>query len=277
MMRLLSPIRRILLASYPGLWLYSGGLFLFGLLGAYKAGFSLLPAALWYGLWFIGPANIFGMLLNDYFDRTLDEFNPRKRAPKVSGRACMTGIGLALGSFLILYALYPSIPVLFCVLVAIAGNVAYSVPPLRFKERPPLDVLIGAFSYLPIAVAGYVLMAGTLPGAPVLAAGLFFFTALDLAFKTLDIEADTRGGLHTSATYLGRPAALVFALVLLFMTGAVLTTIDTLYVLAVIPYMAIVALLFNARSNESRNRLDSTLPRYYAVAGLIVSIGLVLI
>ncbi len=265
-----STIHRIVRASYPALWPYTGFLFILGILIGLKNGGSLSPALIPYVLWFFIGANLFGMLLNDYFDQTLDAHNPRKTQLKLSTHEYILGIAVALISYCAIAALFPNLPIFVWVVVAIVANAAYSIRPLRFKERPPFDLLVGPASYFSALCAGYGLVAGW-PTPIAIMAGILFFCGIDLAFKTLDIEADTQENMHSSAVLLGRSYALAGSVILILGSGALLAQVNQYYVFATLPYLYIVYTLRNTNDISSRNILNERLPIYYAVAGFIVT------
>lgn len=262
---------RILQASYPELWGYTGFLFIFGALIALSEG-SVPPGhALAYLAWFFVGANLFGMLLNDFYDRALDAHNPRKSKPALTNEEFAAGIGLGLGSYALLAALFPNPIAATWVAMAVAANVAYSIPPLRLKELPPFDVLGGPASFLTAVLAGYAVAGGGWPDPLAAFAGILFFCGIDLAFKTLDIEADRAGGISTSATTLGRRYSLVAAGALLVGAGAAIAAIDPRFAIGIAPYLGILFLISNGTTESQRARLDRALPAYYFLAGFSVT------
>lgn len=271
-MNVFKSVRSIILATYPELWMYTGFLFIFGALVAVKGGSPPSLHILPYLLWFFSGANIFGMLLNDYFDRSLDKHNPRKTKPKLQPREYAYGITAALLSYAVIAVLFPDFYAAVLVVVAVAANAAYSIPPLRLKERPPFDVLGGPASYLSALLSGYVVAAGYWPQPLAVFAGLLFFCGIDLAFKTLDIEADARGGVSTSATILGRTASLIYSAFLVSGAGVLISLYSPLYGLAVLPYLVIITVLNGANNNTAIVSLDTRLPLYYFGAGFVVTL-----
>lgn len=265
----------ILKASYPQLWGYTGFLFIFGVLAALSQGATLPLHALAYLAWFFVGANLFGMLLNDYFDRALDAHNPRKRASLLTPREYALGITAGLGSYVFLAYLYPNPIAATWVALAVAANILYSMPPLRLKEVPPFDVLGGPASFLTAILAGYAIAGGGWPDPLYAIAGLLFFCGIDLAFKTLDIEADARGGIRTSATRLGRRASLFAAAALIASAGALAAAAHPLYGLGVLPYLLIVGRIARGHDDTQRELLDKALPVYYFLAGFAVTAAFV--
>lgn len=265
----------ILKASYPQLWGYTGFLFIFGMLAALSRGATVPLHALAYLIWFFVGANLFGMLFNDYFDRTLDAHNPRKRPSPLTPREYALGITAGLASYVFLAYLFPNPIAATWVATAVAANILYSMPPLRLKEFPPFDVLGGPASFLTAILAGYAIAGGGWPEPVYALAGFLFFCGIDLAFKTLDIEADARGGIRTSATLLGRRVSLLAAAALIAIAGALAAAAHPLYGLGVLPYLLIVGRIARGHDDAQRERLDTALPVYYFLAGFAVTAAFV--
>lgn len=271
-MSIFAKTRSILAASYPELWAYTGFVFIAGALVAVKGGGRIPLSFIPYAAWFFVGANLFGMLLNDYFDRELDAHNPRKTKTPLAPRDYALGIGAALLSYTVLTILFPNVQAAVWVAVAVAANAAYSIPPLRLKERPPFDILGGPASYLTALLAGYALGGGGWPSAVPMLAGFLFFSALELAHKTLDIEADARGKIRTSATILGRRRSLVVAVGLMLASGALVGLYNPLYSLAAFPYLAVFSAFRNTSSDETLKKLNARLPVYYSAAGFVATL-----
>lgn len=266
---------RILQASYPELWGYTGFLFIFGVLAALAGGTVPPLHTLAYLVWFFVGANLFGMLFNDYYDRALDAHNPRKQKPCLTEREFALGIGIGLGSYALLAYTFPSPIAATWVFLAVMANVLYSMPPFRLKEFPPFDVLGGPASFLTAVFAGYAVAGGGWPNTEAALAGLLFFSGIDLAFKTLDIEADARGGIRTSATLLGRTGALLLSGFLLATAGASIAALEPLFALGILPYLGILFLIARGTDESARAKLDRRLPAYYFLSGFAVTAAFV--
>lgn len=260
-------MRNLLEATHPLLWPYAGFLYLFGSL---LSDSPITPTLIAYGIWFTIFGSSLGFLINNYFDRALDAHNPRKKPLALSSAGFAWGIGLCVVALAATQAFFPSLPALLCAGIAIAVNLLYSAPLTRLKESPGLDLLVGPGSFLSILCAGYLLRDGGL--SPVLLlAGVAFFSALELAHKSLDIEADIRGGIRTSATALGRSGALATSIGLLATAGILAGTATPLYGFSVLPYIGIVSSMFSARTDTAISQLNKRLPMYYSVAGFVVT------
>jgi 4-hydroxybenzoate polyprenyltransferase len=188
-------------------------------LGLHAAGARLSTAAIAEMLLLTLPMNLVGCGLNDIYDYESDRRSGRRR--KVWGaivrygdrglvwRAALAMVPLVIAGSLATHNGFNLAAT--CGLVLVAW--AYSVPPMRLKERPPLDSLANGLGFflLPFAM-GYSL--GADPRAmPV----KYYLLALSVcgihALATAaDYEADKAAGHRTLAVALGRRTAAVFAL-----------------------------------------------------------------
>ncbi len=165
------------------------------------------------------PMNLLGCGLNDIYDYDSDRRSERRR--KVWGavvkemdrafiwRACLAMMPMVLSGSLITQNVFNITAT--CGLVVAAW--AYSVPPLRLKERPPLDSLINGLGFflLPF-VMGY-----SLGADPTFMRLKYYWLALSVSgihalATAADYEADKAAGHRTLAVAFGRRAAAVFAL-----------------------------------------------------------------
>lgn len=169
------------------------------------------------------PFNFTLYAVNDYFDTATDAINPRKQK---AGMFAGLKPGQLLESFVptvIGVVLCVSLPVLylglegwsFVLLVLwVSVGIAYSVPPFRFKERPPLDSLVNGLLYFGLPFLLGWSLSGSFDGLPwvkfwslIVAVSGFHVLA-----GVLDYTADTRAGVRTIVTVLGmRPALLCAA------------------------------------------------------------------
>ena len=152
--------------SRPHIWLYTVGPFSFGILAAIAGG-STPPMA-----WSVAallvmtiPINLFIYGLNDYCDATTDAKNPKKS--QLEYRAHTREYRLL---WIALIGLVLTLPVLreantsvllLCVLWFVL-IITYNVPPLRFKARPGLDLLL-ACTYPLLGIISYTMVVGQMP------------------------------------------------------------------------------------------------------------------
>lgn len=149
------------------------------------------------------------LLINDVHDLPGDRLNPRKAAsPLVRGllsqeRARAAAYGFALASLVTAVPLGAEIVALVATCLGLAW--AYSVPPVRLKERPGADVLVNA-----LGVGALSAMAGWAVAAPLAAfpfwllwQGLLVGVAIYVPTTLVDHAADAASGTRTLATHLG--------------------------------------------------------------------------
>jgi 4-hydroxybenzoate polyprenyltransferase len=187
-------------------------------LGLHAAGAHVTAAVLLQMVMLTLPMNLIGCGLNDIYDVESDRRSSRRRA--VWGAVVADGdraaIWRACGvAGLLMLAVAAAMEHWWNVvgtLLLIGVAWAYSVPPVRFKERPPLDSLANGVGYflLPFAM-GFSL------GADPLAMPLkYWLLALSVcgihALATAaDFEADRAAGHRTFAVAFGRRGAAMFA------------------------------------------------------------------
>ncbi len=187
-------------------------------LGLHSAGVSVSTVTLLQMAMLAFPMNLIGCGLNDIYDYESDRLCPRRRAiwgavVKAEERPLIWR-GCALMTPLILLSALltrnsDNIIATICLLLAAWF---YSVPPVRLKERPPLDSLANGLGYflLPF-VMGYSL--GADPRAMPLKYYLLALTVCGIhALATAaDYEADKIAGHRTLAVVYGRRSAAVVA------------------------------------------------------------------
>ncbi len=187
-------------------------------LGLHAAGAPLSAVAIVEMLLLTFPMNLIGCGLNDIYDYESDRRSERRQ--KVWGavvaptdralvwRACLAMVPLVLAGALLTQNRFNIAAM--CGLVLVAW--AYSVPPVRLKERPPLDSLANGLGFflLPF-VMGYSL------GADPLDMPLkYYLLALSVCgihalATSADYEADKAAGHRTLAVAFGRRKAAAFA------------------------------------------------------------------
>lgn len=162
-------------------------------------------------IYFLIPYNLAMYGINDVFDYQSDLRNPRKGGiegallgPRLHRVTLIAAVALNL-PFLVVLVLLGS-PLSWLVLgVSVFAVVAYSVPGLRFKERPFVDSLTSSGHFVIPAIYGLVL-AGAVFTPPLLAliAAFALWGIASHAFGAVqDIVADREGGISSIATAIG--------------------------------------------------------------------------
>lgn len=214
---------------------YTGKLFL-GEAGPFLLAMLVMGPLLWAAT----------LLINDVHDLAGDRLNWRKaRSPLVQG---LISRGLAHRSAYVFAALSLGTAALagwrFAVMVGGCLVLAwlYSVPPIRLKTRPGMDVVVNAVGIGVVSViAGWVVTQpySTFPYA-YLPQGLAVATAIYVPTTLWDYESDRRVGYLTLATHLGpRRAYLVgwWAWVLCNFGATFLSANDLIIPLRMLPFL----------------------------------------
>ena len=201
-------LRGILAASRPISWVNTA--FPFGL--AYLLVVGGLDWLFWVGVvFFLIPYNIAMYGINDVFDYESDIRNPRKGG--VEGAVLPTSMhapllwASALTTLPFLVVMYASgtWQSAFWLTLSMTAVVAYSAPPMRFKERPVLDSATSAAHFVTPAIVGATIRVGELPVYFWVAVGAFFLwgMASHALGAVQDVKADREGDLSSIATAFG--------------------------------------------------------------------------
>ncbi|TFB88104.1 prenyltransferase [Cryobacterium algoricola] len=203
--------RQVLLSSRPLSWINTA----YPFAAAYIVTTGRVDALLVVGtLFFLIPYNLLMYGINDVFDYESDLRNPRKGGvegamldPALHRTVLLSGIVTAvpvLGAMLVLAG--TGHPLSWLVLaVSLFAVAAYSVPVLRFKERPVVDSVTSSTHFVSPAVYGLV-VAGAVwtPGLVAVLAAFFLWGMASHAFGAVqDVVPDREGGISSIATALG--------------------------------------------------------------------------
>ncbi|MCI4658650.1 prenyltransferase [Cryobacterium zhongshanensis] len=203
--------RQVLLSSRPLSWINTA----YPFAAAYIVTTGRVDALLVVGtLFFLIPYNLLMYGINDVFDYESDLRNPRKGGvegamldPALHRTVLLSGIVTAvpvLGAMLVLAG--TGHPLSWLVLaVSLFAVAAYSVPALRFKERPVVDSVTSSTHFVSPAVYGLV-VAGAVwtPGLVAVLAAFFLWGMASHAFGAVqDVVPDREGGISSIATALG--------------------------------------------------------------------------
>ena len=153
-----------------------------------------------------------GYAINDVADFRQDaEVPPGRRRPMTVRTHSMIAAwtGLAAGILLILAAAQTPLARTLAILTVVVG-VEYSMPPIRFKERGLLGVLVGAAAQKPALFLIFVAMLGAWNWlSAVLATWLFLGSLVGLlGHQIRDVRNDEATGVRTFATRAGARSSL---------------------------------------------------------------------
>lgn len=173
-------------------------------------------------LFFLIPYNLALYGINDVYDYASDVANPRKGGaegallpPRLHRMTLISSALLCLPFVLVMTAMgsWSSRIVLIVSLIAL---IAYSAPPLRFKEIPVLDSVTSSLHFVTPAVYGVALTDGDIgPGVVLSLCAFFLWGMASHAFGAVqDIRPDRQAGIRSVGTALGAAATVRIALVL---------------------------------------------------------------
>jgi len=245
-------IARVLKASRPVSWINTA----FPFAAAYLLVTREVDARLVVGtLFFLIPYNLLMYGINDVFDYESDLANPRKggiegdvvrsrsEARRVH-RAIIWSSVVSVVPFMAWLLSQGSVAARVTLVLVVAGVLAYSVPALRFKDRPFIDSATSAVHFV-----GPLLYALVLTGTPLMGRGVWpiwvAFIAWGMASHAFgavqDVTADRAGGISSVATVIGARATVWCALVLYVAASAVLLLLPSPGILAAVLPLAYVA------------------------------------
>lgn len=238
---------RLLAASRPLSWVNTA----YPFAAAYLLAGGHVDVALVVGtVFFLVPYNLAMYGINDVFDYESDAANPRKGGvegallePGVHRATLVAAVVACVPFVVVLVALGG--PASWAVLaVSLFAVAAYSVPGLRFKERPVVDSLTSSTHFTSPAVYGLVLAGGAWSRPAVLALVAFFLWGVAAqAFGAVqDVVPDREAGIGSVATALGAARTVRLSLVLWTAAGLLLLAEPFPGLLAaplVVPYLAL--------------------------------------
>lgn len=250
----MSALRYLVVSSRPISWVNTA----FPFAVAYFAVTQRVDWALVVGsLFFLIPYNFLMYGVNDVFDYESDMRNPRKGGaegallpPALHGPtlALSTGLTIPFVAYLLVVGSWPSWILLAVSLFAV---VAYSVPPLRFKEVPFLDSVTSSVHFVSPAAYGLAL-AGVAPSETgwLVFAAFFLWGMASHAFGAVqDVQSDRAAGIGSVATVIGARYTVWVAIALYLAAGALMvfapwplqvTAVITIgYLAAVVPFVGI--------------------------------------
>lgn len=207
-------------------------------------------------LYFLIPYNLAMYGINDVFDYASDLHNPRKGGlegsllPPRLHRPMLWLVAATNLPFLLLLALTGGPEVWITLSVSVFAVVAYSVPGLRFKEKPVLDSITSSTHFVSPAVVGLAIGGAQLTPGLLVTLGAFFLWGMAAhAFGAVqDIVPDRQAGIASVATVFGARRTVRLAMLLWLVAGlAMLATPwpGPLAAVIVVPYLAICAPWWN--------------------------------
>jgi len=219
----------LLRASRPLSWINTA----YPFAAAYLLAEREADAALIVGtLFFLVPYNLAMYGVNDVFDHASDLANPRKGGAEGAllaperHRAVLGTAALSSLPFVIALAVLGGALSWIVLAVSLFAVVAYSAPPLRFKEVPVLDSVTSSVHFVSPAVYGVALADGTFtPALLTVLAAFFLWGVASHAFGAVqDVLPDRAGGISSIATAFGAARTVRLALVCWTLAGLLMVT-----------------------------------------------------
>lgn len=240
-------IPELIKVSRPRSWPYVFAPFLIGLLASPTE--QLIQwQTLFYGLYFLFPANLTIYGINDIFDYKTDKLNgqklnydslaaPRNRAALWIAIAIVNAPMLVVLPWAPIYARLAMASFLFF-------SIFYSAPPIRAKARPFFDSAFNILFLFP-GLLGFYLGGGITPSWAAVWAAALWYMALHAYRAVPDIEIDRGADLRTIATVLGKQwtlavcliAYLIVAYIAFLLLGFIGLLLGTLYIWLVLRSM----------------------------------------
>jgi 4-hydroxybenzoate polyprenyltransferase len=213
-------------------------------------------------LFFFIPYNFLMYGINDVFDYESDLRNPRKGGiegalldPKYHVLTIWASVGFA--AVLVVYLLLVgSLEANFWLGFTLFAVLAYSVPKLRFKERPFLDSFTSAVHFVGPMVYGLALAGSAITDPKVIEVIIAFMCwgMASHAFGAVqDVRADREAGIKSVATQIGARSTVRFAFVLYIVSALVVMTIGwhgVVASIAVLPYLIIISPYLNITDQD---------------------------
>jgi 4-hydroxybenzoate polyprenyltransferase len=188
-------------------------------------------------LFFLVPYNLLMYGINDVFDYESDLHNPRKGGvegalldPRLHRAVMVAGVVLAVPFLVAMLVLAGTTHPLswLILLVSLFAVAAYSVPGLRFKERPFLDSVTSSVHFVSPAVFGLAVAgASVTPGLVALLCAFFLWGMASHAFGAVqDVIPDRNAGIASIATALGAARTVRLAMGFWVLAGVLMLLTD---------------------------------------------------
>jgi 4-hydroxybenzoate polyprenyltransferase len=253
--------RSLFLASRPVSWINTA----FPFAAVYLLTTGRVDAAFVIGtVFFLIPYNLAMYGINDVFDYESDLANPRKGGVEgaLLGRrmhrtTLIASVALCL-PFVIALVLLGGPASWIVLAISLFAVAAYSVPGLRFKERPFLDSITSSTHFVSPAVYA-VALAGThlTPALIAVLAAFFLWGVASHAFGAVqDVVPDREGRIRSVATVMGAAWTVRFAVIAWAAAGLLMLVSawpGPLTGLLVLPYILVAVPFWSVSDAESEN------------------------
>lgn len=252
----LQKIRYITLSSRPISWLNTAYPFAAGyIIVSHHFSWLLVIAT----LYFLIPYNLMMYGVNDVYDYESDILNPRKgglegaKLAKSQHKNILIAVAVTNVPLLIFLFSRGSVAAKLTLAAVVFMVLAYSVPKLRFKERPLLDSITSSCHFVGPLVYALVLLGWHNSYVPYVVAFFLWGMASHAFGAVQDIPSDRAGKLSSIGTVLGAKLTTRFSLLLYAAAALLLATRGIAGIIC-----AVAALLYVANILPYRNITDAT-------------------
>lgn len=249
----------LLIASRPVSWINTA----FPFAAVYVLTTGRIDAALIIGtVFFLVPYNLLMYGVNDVFDYASDLANPRKGGvegallPPSQHRAVLVSVAAVTAPFIVALVALGGVVSWIVLAISLAAVLAYSMPPLRWKEVPFLDSATSSAHFTTPALCAAAL-AGTelTPGLVLIFTAFFVWGMASHAFGAVqDVVPDREAGIASIATVLGARATVRVAIGLWAAAGLLMLAVPwpgPLAALVAVPYIAAAVPFWRVSDAES--------------------------
>jgi 4-hydroxybenzoate polyprenyltransferase len=218
-------LQQLFLASRPISWVNTAYPFVAGYLLTQHHVDALLIIG---GFYFLIPYNFLLYGINDVFDYESDKLNPRKGGvegaliQKSEHKLILWVSVIVTLPFVIILGYLGNLSNILVLGLVLCTVLAYSLPKLRFKERPFLDSITSSFHFVGPLIYAFSFSHFTAARLVVLLAFFLWGMASHAFGAVQDIAADRLGGIGSIATVIGARTTIYFSAFLYLLAGLVL-------------------------------------------------------
>lgn len=211
-------------------------------------------------LYFLIPYNFLIYIVNDVFDYESDMRNPRKNSieggllPPETHRFMLVVTGLFNAVFLAWLLANGTAQTNIMLLAIVFGALAYSVPILRFKERPVIDSLTSSFHFVSPLVFGLLITGWNLQYVSYILAFYLWGCASHAFGAVQDINSDREANISSIATWLGAKRTVRLSLVFYVVAALTLALCGWPAIIVGLPVLAYAGVIYpfgNLKDSEA--------------------------
>lgn len=269
-------LKELFFISRPRFWMYVLGTFLIGMIAGgnpFEYDYHTTGILLALSFFFSLPANLFIYGVNDIYDYQTDILNDKKvkyegvldlkkhkRLWQIMGLLMLPLVGL----FFVI-----GMHTALALIVFLFTGFFYSAGPIRAKSKPPLDILFSSVIYVSPAVIGYYATGHTNVAWLAVVGGLIWASGMQTYSAVPDIKADTKAGIQTLATQLGKNNALWFCLIA-YVVSAIIGYYFVGYVALIFGAVYAVIVLLSVYNSSQLFKYYTYFPLINVIAGAVL-------